>query len=198
MGGFAALAFAEKLPVRTAIAFVPRFSPDGRIVRDPRLKAKLRLCRDRFPFRTVVPGLAAAGHALVLHGDQGPDRPHVVKFAMPATAEHWVLPDCGHHVGQRLRTRAALDPVITGALSQDWDKMRTALLSARAGPAAAAVPAIRRALLRERAQRLTPVRLLTAALRRVRAIAYPGQHASLPKDQGPRAKHEGNRHVHHL
>lgn len=172
MGGYGAIAFAERLPVRTAVALGPRYSPDDRIVPDARLKQKLRRHLDRFPFPTVVPGLAAAGHAVVLHGDGGPDRPHVLRLVMPAHAEHWVVPRCGHFVGKCLRERNVLFPVIAGALSQDWPTMRTALKSARARPAAVAKPAIRRALFRAWARDRLPVSVV-AMLRRVKAIFTP-------------------------
>lgn len=147
MGGFGALVFAERLPVRTAVSIASRFTPDDRIVPDRRLREKLRPWLDRFPFRTVTAGLAAARHAVVLHGDEGPDRPHILKFTLPATAEHWILPECGHFVGRCLRERGVVTQVFSGAMTRNWPAMRAALKSARARPAAAARPAIRRGLL---------------------------------------------------
>ncbi|SMY09372.1 hypothetical protein [Flavimaricola marinus] len=142
MGAFGALAFAERLPVRTAIALGTRFTPDRRIVPDPRRKKLLRPYLSKFPFRTIEAGMAAAEHAVVVHGDRGFDQPHVLRIEPPETTEHWVVPECGHLVGKKLRERNAFQPFVRSALAQDWDRMREALRSADARPAIEARPVV--------------------------------------------------------
>lgn len=119
MGSFGAVGFATRLPVRVALAFGPRYSPDSRIVPDPRFDHILPRFHGRFPFPTLDAWLRAAGQAVVLYGDRGPDLAHHVRLSAPPGAIHRILRGVGHDLPHVLRTRGQLFALIQTALSAD-------------------------------------------------------------------------------
>lgn len=131
MGAFGAVAFADRLPVHTAIAFSPRFSPDARVIPDRRLGKYLSRYRDHFPVSTLAAGLSAAKEVFVLHGTHAPDLPHVLAFADAMAGRNWVLPEPRHDVAMVLRETASLLPLVTSVLN--GNRRRTATLLSSSG-----------------------------------------------------------------
>jgi len=119
MGGFAALAYGNLLPVRNALAFSPRFSPDQEIVRDRRTYPNLTRNVQLLALRSVTPGLRRIGWASIVHGTIGPDRPHLRHFPRDKNFDHHMITRCGHFVAQWLRAREALEPLIQAVLTDD-------------------------------------------------------------------------------
>jgi len=132
MGAFGALAFAEALPVRHALAFVPRFSPDPELIPDRRIIKHTMSLRGSLPFRTAEPGYRAAGSAMVVHGVFGPDLRHARAYDICAEGDHWVVPVDSHEVGAHLRKDGLLWPVVSGALTGDKPAAQAALQKAGA------------------------------------------------------------------
>ena len=119
MGGFAALAYAQRLPVRNALALSPRFSPDHEIVLDRRTYPNLTRNVHRLVLRSVAPGLRQTGWATIVHGTTGPDRPHLQHFSRAARVDHYLISRCGHYVAQWLQAQDALEPLIEAVLRGD-------------------------------------------------------------------------------
>lgn len=119
LGAFGAVAFAERLPVRFALAMAPRFSPDMGVVRDQRHVANLKPFLGRFPFVTLEAGLNALSSGAVLHGLVGPDLRHLVKIQPPAHVDHWLLPGCNHGVPIWLRQKGRLAALFAAAAKAD-------------------------------------------------------------------------------
>lgn len=116
MGAFGSIAFAERFPVRHALAFGPRFTPDARIVADGRLPKLLARYRDTFPFRTAEGGLSSAKAVLVLHGLHPPDLRHILAYEKLMENGHWVLPVARHEAALVLREKKVLFPVLSAFL----------------------------------------------------------------------------------
>ena len=119
LGAFGAVAFAERLPVRFALAMAPRFSPDSGVVRDLRYVANLKPFLGRFPFATLESGLTSLESGAVLHGLVGPDLRHLVKINPPAHVDHWLLPGCSHGVPIWLRQKGQLVALMVAAAKVD-------------------------------------------------------------------------------
>ena len=146
MGGFAALAFAQRLPVARAISFSPRFSPDPAIVPDRRMRSRLRQRSGRFAFPSVARGLNAVGQALIIHGTIGNDLPHVVRFPQAPNIAHWLMRGVRHDVPQRFKAAGSLGDLIAAALSDDQPRLTAILRASNAAPRAELADAIRRPL----------------------------------------------------
>lgn len=134
MGGFGALAFAERVNVTNALAFSPRFSPDRRLIEDSRLSRHLDPYLETFPFRTAEPGCSAAGSAFVIHGTHPPDLPHIPAYADKTDANQWVLPVPRHEVGQCLRESKTLWAVVSNVMEGRSDAASAAVTGAGAVP----------------------------------------------------------------
>ena len=119
LGAFPALSFAQQLPVDLAVSFSPRFSPDRRIVPDPRLLPEDLEPGWSFAAPTVEAGLRKVKAAVVIHGTLGYDRPHLRRFPDLPHVEHLVLPGAGHVSTLRLRERGQLSAVVDAALRLD-------------------------------------------------------------------------------
>jgi hypothetical protein len=140
MGAYAAVAFAETLPVRRAVAFSPRFSPDPALVADPRDRPSLRRLSGKFAFPTLEAGMARLEGGLILHGMRGPDRCQFRHIRAPQAVDHWLLPLASHFVALWLQKRGLLDDVVQAALQGDrhipeavlksWGASRKGTLSA--------------------------------------------------------------------
>ncbi|MEM9199513.1 MAG: hypothetical protein AAGD12_16875, partial [Pseudomonadota bacterium] len=116
MGGFAALALAEFLPVRAALAFSPRYSPDDAVVPDARLVEHRAACAPFVP-QTVASGLAAAPFSVVIHGLRGKDRRHVERFPAMPGLRHYLIPGVAHAVAAHLQKNGMLGAVLSAALA---------------------------------------------------------------------------------
>jgi pimeloyl-ACP methyl ester carboxylesterase len=119
MGGFGAIAFAERLPVRRFLSIAPRYSPDPRIVPDGRAKAHLERLRGKFPFLRLDKGMARAQAGLVLYGTKGPDLPHMARLSVPRHVGLWFLPGVDHMVPHDLRRRQFMAPLTKAAFADD-------------------------------------------------------------------------------
>ena len=155
MGAFGALAFAERLPVRLAVALSPRLSPDAAVLGDHRAAERLAPWQGRFPFANVGPGLARVRGGLVLHGLKGPDFHHAAQFPVNAAVGHWVLPQVGHRTARWLKAAGALDEVVSLALADDTPALRAVLRRLGARP----IGSRRWRLLRLRARRWLDARM---------------------------------------
>jgi len=119
MGGFAALAFASRLPVRRATSLAPFFSPDSAIVPEARYRDTRDPLSGSFVFPTLAPGLAQVDRGLIVHGMRGPDWHHYRRIADRPGVDHWLLPGASHHVANYLREVGLLDRLISLALADD-------------------------------------------------------------------------------
>ncbi|MEL6232918.1 MAG: hypothetical protein AAFR46_00785 [Pseudomonadota bacterium] len=131
MGGFAALALAEFLPVRAALAFSPRYSPDDAIVPDARLVDHRAACAPFTP-QTVEAGLAAAPFSVVIHGLRGKDRRHVERFPAQPGMRHYLIPGVAHAVAAFLYKHRTLGGVLSAALAQRGADLDAIMLRAGA------------------------------------------------------------------
>ena len=119
IGAYGALAWGAHVPVRHAMAFAPRFSPDPAIIRDPRDRHKMRAHSGTLAFPTLQRGLERIERATILHGLRGPDRLHLRHFRPMGHVDHWVAPDADHFVADWLRRQGRLGPVVEAALDGD-------------------------------------------------------------------------------
>lgn len=149
MGGYAAIAYAERVPVRNAVALAPRFSPDPAIVADPRGHESLRRLSGKLAFATLAAGLQRLDGGLILHGMRGPDLCQFRHIHAPQRVDHWLLPQCDHHVAIWLRRRGHLPSLLHSALQGERAETARRL---------AALGALRHRSLRARLM-LHPVRL---------------------------------------
>ena len=111
MGGFGALAFADRLGAEFAIALAPQYSMDPDVISDRRW-AKFR----PFMFPDTMPRLKdemkGAARYYVFFGTQTPkDLHHMELFAKQALARITVLRGTDHHVGKKLRKLKLLQPI---------------------------------------------------------------------------------------
>ena len=118
MGGYGAVLFANRLGAEQAIAFVPQFTMDDRVLPEPRWQ----------DYKAGMPGFAVASLAecmgppcrfFVLHGGRGQDRRHWLRFPAGGHIRHWVLPLNTHAAATRLHLDGRLDPLIAALLRDD-------------------------------------------------------------------------------
>ena len=154
MGGFGAIAFAERVPVRFALSMAPRYTPDPAIVHDKRLHKRLMPLSGRFPFATLDEGMARARAGLILTGTRGPDLPHMAETRPPKHVQRWLLPGVDHAVAKVLRDNGRLADVVLAALGpRDGDApLAEAMTRAGAIPAARMPLALRMQMIRQRAR----------------------------------------------
>lgn len=119
MGGFAAIAYAEKLPVRNALAFSPRYAIDKAMVNDARVRPGLNALGGDAAFRSLDPGLAKLTSAVIVHGTPRDDIVHVRLLRVPQHVDHFVLFGARHNVPALLKNLGLLGAVSQAALSQD-------------------------------------------------------------------------------
>lgn len=119
MGGYGAIAYGQQVPIRNALSFGPRFSPDPAIAPHRRKRPLLDRLSGKFGIPTLADGLARVENGLIVHGMRGPDRGQFDYFRMPDTAEHWLVPRAGHGVAHWLYVRGQLRPLVLAALAGD-------------------------------------------------------------------------------
>lgn len=129
MGGYAALAYAQDMPVRYALAITNRASigPDG--VADVRHQPQLYT--DGLQLR--VPNLRRAlrkVHAgAMVHGTRGADRPHLRHLRDRGAADHWIVSGRGHGIAAWMKQNRILFPVAEAALRADAAEVNRLLQS---------------------------------------------------------------------
>ena len=119
MGAYPAIAFAERVPVRHAVALSPRFSPDPAIVPDPRDRPGIARLSGKLALPTLAPGLARLQGGIILHGMRGPDLRQFRHIHAPTQVDHWLLPHAGHFVVEWLRRHDRMEAVILAGLQGD-------------------------------------------------------------------------------
>ena len=127
MGGYGAVAFSRRLPVRRAVAFVPRFSADPTRVRDFRLRDHLMAYRTSTPFPAITEGLGHAERTLILHGNRGVDLLHITAFPDLPNVWHQIMPGAKHNVAPSLKAKDMLTPLLRAALGGPDAKLRETL-----------------------------------------------------------------------
>lgn len=123
MGGFGALAFADRLGADFAIAMAPQFSMDPAIIAEPRW-ARWR------------PGIAAAGlprlaetmagrarYYLFFGDTEREDHQHRRLFAKQGRGRIAVLRDTDHHVGLKLQALGLLQPIKTAIANHNHNRL---------------------------------------------------------------------------
>lgn len=129
MGGYAALAYAQDLPVSYALAITTRGSigPDG--VVDPRHQPQLLAdgLDLRAPNLRRALGKIPAG--AMIHGTRGADRLHFAELRGCGAVDHWVVPGRGHGVAAWMKQNDILFPVAAAALRADGDTVNKLLKS---------------------------------------------------------------------
>lgn len=119
LGAYPTISFAQLLPIDLAISFSPRFSPDRKIVPDPRLLPEDLEPGWAFAAPTLEAGLRAVKAAVVIHGTLGYDRSHLNRFPILPHVDHLVIPGAGHVCTSWLREHGQLFPVVDAALRLD-------------------------------------------------------------------------------
>lgn len=127
MGGFAAIAYAETLPVQHAMAFSPRYSIDPRQTTDRRVRPGLIGLGNSAVFRSLDPGLAKLHHALVLHGTPQHDLAHVRMLAAPKHVDHFVFAGVDHNVPLWLKKQGLLGALTRVAMAPNRAEAATLL-----------------------------------------------------------------------
>lgn len=118
MGGFMALALADRLGATTALAISPQYSVHPAIVP---MESRWRALRGAIPdwrVREVGPMMTDRVQYFVVQGALSPEMQHWSQMPVAPNVHHYLMPDHAHYVARDLRDRKALhaliDHVITG------------------------------------------------------------------------------------
>lgn len=131
MGGFGALQLARHLPLDAAIAFVPQFSMDDRLVPDPRWQGYKRALAD--PAAATLSGCwERIGAAWILHGSGGHDARHWPRFPTGPAIHHALLPGAGHGAAAELKAKGRLGPFVEAAVAGETARATAELAAAGA------------------------------------------------------------------
>lgn len=119
MGGFGAILFAERLSAQSAIAFVPQFTMDRKVI-DERRWSRFRPAMNEGNLASLDSHLTGAcrPHAFFA-ADALPDRPHWMLLERSERAAVHLLNEGGHNIAHHLKTLGVLAPVIRAAQAND-------------------------------------------------------------------------------
>lgn len=118
MGGYGAVLLANLIGAQQAIAFVPQFTMDDRVLREPRWQ-DYKAGMARFAVASLAECMGPPCRFFVLHGARGQDRRHWPLFPTGQNAQYWIVPLGTHAAAARLQEAGRLDPLITALLSGD-------------------------------------------------------------------------------
>ena len=116
MGGYGAVFFANRLKAELAIGFVPQFTMDDRVLREPRWQ-DYKAGMTAFQTRSLAECMAPPCRFFVLHGGRGQDRPHYRRFPLGDNIQHYILPLKTHAAASRMKEAGTLDPLIAALLA---------------------------------------------------------------------------------
>lgn len=119
MGGYGAVLFANRIGAELAIAFVPQFTMDDRVLREPRWQ-DYKAGMPGFTVSSLAECMEAPCRFFVLHGGRGQDRRHWRRFPAGGHIRHWIVPLSTHAAATQLHQDGRLDPLITAILTEDW------------------------------------------------------------------------------
>lgn len=115
MGGYGAVLFANRLGAEQAISFVPQFTMNDAVLREPRWQ-DYKAGMDRFAVASLAECMAPPCTFFVVHGGRGQDRRHWRRFPVGENVQHWILPLKTHAAAARLREEGQLDLLIAALL----------------------------------------------------------------------------------
>ena len=120
MGGYAALAYGQDLPVAYALAITTRSSIGPGAIPDIRRQPQLEpphAPRLRAP--DLRRALARLPAGMMVHGTRGPDRVHLPALRARGAVDHWIVPGRGHGIAAWMKQNDILVPVVLAALDAD-------------------------------------------------------------------------------
>lgn len=119
-GGYAALCYAEHLPIRRVLSLSPRYTTRTDLVFDPRYRPVLDRLGPSQAFASIDRGIGRVESGAIVHGAYGFDVPHIKRFPR-SNLQHWILARSGHFVTRTLRAKNVLDSVVCGVLENRPD-----------------------------------------------------------------------------
>lgn len=133
MGGYAALAYAQDLPINYALAITTRSSIGPGSVPDVRQQPQLLPPHARLRLPDLRPALARLPAGMMIHGTRGPDRVHFPMLRARGAVDHWIMPGRGHGIAAWMKQNDILVPVVRTALDADAAKA-SRLVASRGAP----------------------------------------------------------------
>lgn len=127
MGGTMALLLAQITRIDVAISVVPQFSvhPE-RVPEETRWKFFRKQITD-WPFEAVESLPTDHTQTIILHGGTRDERVHLDRYPRDHKAKHFVFPEMGHKLADRLHGDRRLTPIIEHAIAGKPYKLRRAV-----------------------------------------------------------------------
>ena len=119
MGGYAALAYAQDLPIDYALAITTRSGIGPGAVPDIRQQPQLAPPYARLRVPDLRRALARLPAGMMIHGTRGPDRVHLPRLRARGAVDHWIVPGRGHGIAAWMKQNGILYPVVRAALDAD-------------------------------------------------------------------------------
>lgn len=127
MGGYAAMIMPDYLPVKNAVALSPQFSVHPDVVGDDPRWMYHRVDIKTHRIISVAQHMVAGTSYHVFHGGMEVEHPQRDRFPVAENLNHWVVPEVGHQVPQRMRGMGLLNDVVRASFGNRIKKVRLLL-----------------------------------------------------------------------
>jgi pimeloyl-ACP methyl ester carboxylesterase len=127
MGGFAALALAERVEIGTVVAFAPQYSMNPDLVPEETRWAHFASQITDWPVPDVGRLDSPGTQYFVFHGGNAWEARHWLRFPIQSRLHHFIFDGMGHDVAARLRKRHLLPQVFNAAVRGKPRALRVAL-----------------------------------------------------------------------
>lgn len=127
MGGFMALALADRLGATTSLAISPQYSVHPAIVPMEYRWRELRKAIQGWRVPEVGPLMTGRTQHFIVQGALSPEMQHWSQMPVAPNVHHYLMPDHAHYVARDLRDRKALHPLIDHVIAGRPRRVRSVL-----------------------------------------------------------------------